>query len=463
MSLTKVSYSMVQGAPANILDYGADPTGVTDSTSAIQTALNTGKMVWCPAGTYLFSALALTGLGSNYAVLSGEGAKTILQTTVAANTAISLGTTGVGIENCLIENLVIQGNSTNTGGLQFGSSTTYAAFIKLKNVTIQGFTKTNGFGIGIGSVQELDCENVILRNNYDNVRKLVGGYCTATIFRGKAGYIGRATHRGIDLTEYVQNFSCSEIVIEENAYEGVYSAGQSNIVTISQCYVESNAASGGLGSIVMTGGATRTQSGTLNIIDTWFSNTSTAIKSIYLDWAWNCSIERCPGIFKNGGVQTTTNTSAYFGFNNAVSSDAVGINPDTVYGALLGVISYDDYSALTAHTSKRGGQIVTGATTLGYAGSGRGAIASVASGVVTPLFTMPGMGQYEVIAWLESTSDINYMASATVLSLRGLDQRIATQSNGTAMQITVTAGGVINATQLSGSPAPISYSYLRIL
>ncbi len=40
MSLTKVSYSMIDGAATNVLDYGADPTGVADSTTAIQDALN---------------------------------------------------------------------------------------------------------------------------------------------------------------------------------------------------------------------------------------------------------------------------------------------------------------------------------------------------------------------------------------------------------------------------------------
>ena len=57
MSLTKASYSMVSGAPVNILDYGADPTGVADSAAAIQAALIAaasagGKQVFCPAGKY---------------------------------------------------------------------------------------------------------------------------------------------------------------------------------------------------------------------------------------------------------------------------------------------------------------------------------------------------------------------------------------------------------------------------
>lgn len=53
MSLTKVSYSMIDGAVANVLDYGADPTGATSSQAAFVAALATGKSVYIPKGTYL--------------------------------------------------------------------------------------------------------------------------------------------------------------------------------------------------------------------------------------------------------------------------------------------------------------------------------------------------------------------------------------------------------------------------
>lgn len=62
MSLTKVSYSMIAGASVNILDFGADPTGTTDSAIAIQSAVDSistttagagpGGLVYIPTGTY---------------------------------------------------------------------------------------------------------------------------------------------------------------------------------------------------------------------------------------------------------------------------------------------------------------------------------------------------------------------------------------------------------------------------
>lgn len=64
MSLTKVTYSMIEGAQFNVLDYGADNTGVADSAAAIQSAItaaaqavggSTGAVVYFPTGTYKIS------------------------------------------------------------------------------------------------------------------------------------------------------------------------------------------------------------------------------------------------------------------------------------------------------------------------------------------------------------------------------------------------------------------------
>jgi hypothetical protein len=43
MALTKVSYSMIDGAPVNIVDYGADATGATNSSAAIQAAIDAAE------------------------------------------------------------------------------------------------------------------------------------------------------------------------------------------------------------------------------------------------------------------------------------------------------------------------------------------------------------------------------------------------------------------------------------
>ena len=69
MSLTKVSFSMITGAPVNILDYGAHSTtesGYTtfDSTAAIQVAINAagaGGCVYIPTGQFIVSNITIPG------------------------------------------------------------------------------------------------------------------------------------------------------------------------------------------------------------------------------------------------------------------------------------------------------------------------------------------------------------------------------------------------------------------
>lgn len=58
MGLTKVTYSMIKGAPINVLDFGAVGDGVTNDTDAIQSAideLTSGGVLYFPNGTYAIS------------------------------------------------------------------------------------------------------------------------------------------------------------------------------------------------------------------------------------------------------------------------------------------------------------------------------------------------------------------------------------------------------------------------
>ena len=53
MPLTKVSYSMIAGSPANVVDYGAVADNATDSIVAIQAAIDGNAVVYLPEGIYL--------------------------------------------------------------------------------------------------------------------------------------------------------------------------------------------------------------------------------------------------------------------------------------------------------------------------------------------------------------------------------------------------------------------------
>ena len=55
MGLTKATYSLINGAALNVLDFGADPTGTDDSLAAIQDAIDSAGdnvQIYFPSGTY---------------------------------------------------------------------------------------------------------------------------------------------------------------------------------------------------------------------------------------------------------------------------------------------------------------------------------------------------------------------------------------------------------------------------
>jgi hypothetical protein len=94
MSLTKVSFSMIDGATVNVDDKGADPTGIVDSTSAIQAAFDSGLSVsFKPGGSYKISG-DLTLSGNNRCIYL-MGASLLFQRTIltitATDTIIDLG------------------------------------------------------------------------------------------------------------------------------------------------------------------------------------------------------------------------------------------------------------------------------------------------------------------------------------------------------------------------------------
>jgi len=91
MSLTKVTYSMINGASANVLDFGADPTGAADSAAAIQAAIDSlpnsysgATGIFFPAGIYKILSPIIVDLtnASSLTLYSDTKATINVQTTV---------------------------------------------------------------------------------------------------------------------------------------------------------------------------------------------------------------------------------------------------------------------------------------------------------------------------------------------------------------------------------------------
>jgi len=168
MSLTKVSYSMIQGAPVNVLDFGAIGNGVANDTVAIQAALNSGSLyVFVPQGTYKIattltipSGVEIFGCG-NSSVLSLAADTTMLTTTGSNvvirdirlngnkstyngtnNNAIYVNWVSVAGSNCKISDVSII-NIAGAGIIGLASSTTASSDVWIENCNIEN-TGTHG-------------------------------------------------------------------------------------------------------------------------------------------------------------------------------------------------------------------------------------------------------------------------------------------------------------------------------
>lgn len=122
MSLTKVSYSMINGAYLNVLDFGAynDGTNATATTAAIQAAIDklglAGGVLYFPVGTYAINSTITTPSNSYGIWLLGSGLRTtFLQWTGGASPMI-VGHEGT--DNFTMQAFALDNSGTGTVGVQ---------------------------------------------------------------------------------------------------------------------------------------------------------------------------------------------------------------------------------------------------------------------------------------------------------------------------------------------------------
>jgi Pectate lyase superfamily protein len=121
--------SIWASADISVLDYGADPTGASDSTAAIQTACNVGGAVFFPRGNYHISQQINITLPGVY---SGEGGATTI-------TLVNPTVNGLAVNSA---NVTITDMSFNAiPQSQTGAFVSVAA--KTQYFTIQRFYMTN--------------------------------------------------------------------------------------------------------------------------------------------------------------------------------------------------------------------------------------------------------------------------------------------------------------------------------
>lgn len=189
MSLTKVSYSMITGAPFNVLDFGANTIpGTTDMSVALQAAVTAavaaGARVYMPAGTYLItdtiSCPTKTMITGEHRSMSGinNGTKILFQPTTLKS-LFSTGPTGQFKDGYCFENLWIVGNSTSSTGNSF------RAFDLIKVIKSR-FTNLNITGFRVSFRVEASINNrfefIQMANSYLYNIHYTGDYATTDLW-----------------------------------------------------------------------------------------------------------------------------------------------------------------------------------------------------------------------------------------------------------------------------------------
>lgn len=135
MALTKATYSMIQGAVFNVLDYGATGNGTTNDQAACQAAVDAavaagGGAVYFPTGTYKLTSVASSDTTPNGLLLPDTGVD------FSTNNGIMLF--GDGVDSVLL--------AGNTAMCVVRNSRLYTTIRDLK---IDGGPKTQVIGLGV--------------------------------------------------------------------------------------------------------------------------------------------------------------------------------------------------------------------------------------------------------------------------------------------------------------------------
>lgn len=145
----------------NVLAYGADPSGATDSTDAIQAALDTGGNVYLPPGQYLVNSSAGLELSVVGTRLFGAGVNSILL--FGANAPASLIT--VNATHCVIEDIAFDMASGVTAGsgscIDILESTEHTEIVGVAGFSTPTLLSTAGFIVYVARCYPRLCNGFI--------------------------------------------------------------------------------------------------------------------------------------------------------------------------------------------------------------------------------------------------------------------------------------------------------------
>lgn len=220
MSLTKATYSMIEGAPANVLDYGADPTGVADSTTAFQTAVNSGVAAVYVPGTSTYYMITDDITVPNGVTVYGDGWDSLVR------------------QFTLNKDVFIAGNSNTFRALRLkvadGNDTdfvncVYASAVNNLSV-LDCFLEPGDLG-GVG-VHIRNVQNSVVRGNRIYGGKYTSGVSTAASAADILLYSSGASERHIIDGNFCLSNNSQGIFIDALGYDGDILVANNACVTL---------------------------------------------------------------------------------------------------------------------------------------------------------------------------------------------------------------------------------------
>ena len=442
MSLIKATFSMIQGVPLNIVDYGAIGNGTNDDTSAIQAALNAvsaGGGVYFPPGNYKITSQL--PLNTNNVAIIGEGSTQTIITYAGANTTNDIWLMGDGtneFKNLTLKGIRVTSTVTMTGGFAFHFRRICRSYIN--DVVLEGQDGNNPSnvygGLWFDGNDDVQLTQFRMTPLFEGIR--VNGIAGAGV--PKAGLFvldGKITggtigvHVGgafgglyIELVDIIA-MSQAGILIDTS----VVAENNREILLGSTCAIDSISAGYGIHVTDALGG-----SQTLQMSGTWIASCSS--HAVFFD---NCAsyVATLTGcvLFNNGGDGVRVNTtnpqvliagstirnSGGYGVNGGVNNNGVRIADCMMFNNASG--DFTDWPLLTASISQQGQfvkELIVGETTA----TTKGANFTIATGLDIALADM---------------SSVNATYSKNMLALKALGRGSSSAYN--YITCTNTAGG----------------------
>ena len=451
MSLTKVSYSMIAGAFANVLDYGAKGDNATNDTTAIQAAIDAvfaagGGTVYFPQGTYL-----VTGLTLNW-----------------GSSAVSVNFVGSGQTSTIIKKTTA--TTAPMFDLSASSSSSDGTYSEFANMRVTG--NTNGAGFRITNLARNVWQNVRVDNcdvGIENRGSLISAFYDCNFLSNVIGY--RAVKYGGIYCNVIQMFGGS---VRGNSQWG-YDIGDSSGFYLYGVDIESNG-TGAAGGGLITRPTCDDEFGFSNIAikNCWFESNNGV--SIYAQTCsgLNFSIEDTLVLNARLGAAITAEVIGFLtidrlvaaGSNDTITSQS---NILTIRESQLYTISNSSSNYLIQKTQTNAGYIqsIQGGATGKFTVSGdsiksdSGSVATT-SGVAATAFTVSGsIGMYQVFACLPSAGAGTTYKAQAIIGWDALGAGYISGANGASLSISL-SGSNVQVTQTSGVNQSVYFVYQKI-